>query len=179
VEEVLGARSYTTEEAMLNVIAASIDPKDASSLLKLFGEVIPLQTYNLDHVKRIRREGNDRNNLEIIICPERDICDIPIELINKCRPNRRVVQVAKFQPATRAEFELWGQSWPIMFRPNALDKEREKGHTKPELLHIGQYMQRVLEDSNYYDREALGRKVFGWNEGGVIVNPENNMVRTA
>ena len=172
VEEVIEVRAYDKEEFMINVVAAKIDPKEAASTLKHFSESIPLQRYNLEHMKRVRRERGDRENLEIILCPEKDFGDMPADVLSRCKPETRVVKIPKCPPITRVEFEEWGKDWPVMFRPNATDKERERGYAEKELQLIESFMTIVSDDTSKLDDITM-RKSFGWKEGGIIVNPEN------
>ena len=183
LEEVLGCRSYSADELMVKVAVAQIDPKQASEILQDFATLIPLQQYNLDHMKRVRRSLTDRNILEILICPERCIDDIPITLRNKCLPDTlRITTVPKLKPITRTEYEDWGQGWPTMFRPNAVDKEREKGFTKIEMSMHSYFMSLVDRDvkemslhlAGLTDDDGSHSHLYG---GGVIVNPVNAAVR--
>ena len=147
-EEVLGSRVYSIDEIMINVTVGRIDPKKASEILQEFATALPLQEYNLDHMKRVRRNMEDRDVLEILICPARCIDDVPIFLKEKCIPNTlRTTKVPKIKPMTRPEYEEWGRDWPTMFRPNAVDKEREKGFTKSEITQHMHFMTQVEKDA--------------------------------
>ena len=201
IDEIIGARSYSIDEIMMNVAVARIDPKQASEILQEFATLLPLQEYNLDHMKRVRRSLTDRDVLEILICPERCIKDVPISLRDKCIPDTvRITTVPKVKPMTRAEYEEWGANWPTMFRPNAVDKMREKGFTKAEMLQHFHFMSLVEKDAGDVMQqrdEALGFGVLGGTGilrddekrallsgsinchlkgGGIIINPQNGMV---
>ena len=183
--EVIGVRTYTSEEIMVSVTVAQIDPKQASNILQEFATLLPLQQFNLDHMKRVRRDKSDRNVLEILMCPERYINDIPSSLKDMCIPSTfRIAFVPKLKPITRSEYEEWGKDWPTMFRPNATDKEREKGFTNLENIQHSRFICSVEKDaadvSAYWEEviKALGHNNIEcpFTGGGIMVNPENGMV---
>lgn len=190
LDEVIGSRSYTIDEIMTNVAVARIDPKQASEILQEFATLLPLQEYNLDHMKRVRRSLEDRDILEILICPERYIDDVPASLKDKCMSDSiRITSVPKLKPMTRTEYEEWGAHWPTMFRPNAIDKMREKGFSKLEMIQHSYFMSLVDQDASAVQRQralALGVEEDHYSlsltldchlqGGGIIVNPQNGMV---
>lgn len=147
-EEVLDCRIHSTNEIMLSVAVAEIDPKNASEILQQFAALLPLQQYNLDHMKRVRRNKLNCNILEILVCPEKYLEDIPQHLKEIYKSNTlRITHVPKLKPLTRIEYEEWGKEWPTMFRPNAMDKEREKGISVTEMAQHTYYMSLVDKDA--------------------------------
>ena len=187
LDEVIGSRSYTIEEIMVTVVVAQIDPKQASDILQEFAALLPLQEYNLDHMKRVRRTFLDRSILEILICPERCINDVPSFLKEKCLMDTiRTTMVPRLKPMTRTEYEEWGRDWPTMFRPNAVDKDREKGFSKSEMVQHSFFMSLVDNDAqNILKQKAEIVGTPGMDScssscnldgGGIIVNPQNGMV---
>ena len=187
LDEVIGSRSYTMEEIMVTVVVAQIDPKQASDILQEFAALLPLQEYNLDHMKRVRRTFLDRSILEILICPERCINDVPSFLKEKCLMDTiRTTMVPRLKPMTRTEYEEWGRDWPTMFRPNAVDKDREKGFSKSEMVQHSFFMSLVDNDAqNILKQKAEIVGTPGMDScssgcnldgGGIIVNPQNGMV---
>ena len=187
LDEVIGSRAYTIEEIMVTVVVAQIDPKQASDILQEFATLLPLQEYNLDHMKRVRRNFSDRSILEILICPERCINDVPSFLKEKCIMNTiRTTMVPRLKPMTRIEYEEWGRDWPTMFRPNAVDKDRKKGFSKSEIAQHSFFMSLVDDDAQSIlnvkaeiiaisgtDCCSSSCNLYG---GGIIVNPQNGMV---
>lgn len=192
LQEVIDCRVYSIDEIMVNVIVAEIDPQQASEILQEFANKLPLQQYNLEHMKRVRRNEFDRNILEILICPERYFKDIPEVLKDKCKANTsKVISIPKLKPLTRSEYEVWGRNWPTMFRPNAVDKEREKGFFKDDISKHSFYMSLVEKDAQDIDYEwktrvkgcsNLGNDCssssfdHAFRGGGLMVNPQNGMV---
>jgi hypothetical protein len=191
LKEVIDCRVYSVEEVMVEVIVAEIDPQQASSILQEFATELPLQQYNLEHMKRVRRSEFDRNVLEILICPERCFKDVPEVLKNKCKLNTsKIISIPKLKPLTRSEYEEWGRNWPTMFRPNAVDREREGGIKEDVSKHVN-YMSLVEKDAqdvasewkaqveNFINQDNDGYFDFSSHAlrgGGVIVNPQNGMV---
>lgn len=185
-DEVIGSRTYTLDEIMVEVVVAQIDPKQASEILQEFATLLPLQRYNLDHMKRVRRNLVDRDILEILMCPLRCIDDVPACLKEKCKPDTsRITSVPKIKPMSRTEYEEWSREWPTMFRPNARDKERERGFNALEIAQHSDFMSLVEIDSKNVSAhwETLRNKENGRNSdialngGGIVVNPQNGMVR--
>lgn len=185
LDEVIGSRTYSIEEIMIDVVVAQIDPKQASEILQEFATLLPLQRYNLDHMKRVRRSLVDRDILEILMCPVRCTDDIPAYLREKCKPDTtRITCVPKIKPMTRTEYEEWGREWPTMFRPNASDKERERGFTDVEMAQHSYFMSMVEADSKDVSAHwaLVGGCANGLNldialeGGGIVVNPQNGMV---
>lgn len=185
LDEVIGSRTYSLEEIMVEVVVAQIDPKQASEILQEFATLLPLQRYNLDHMKRVRRNLIDREVLEILMCPVRCIDDVPAFLKEKCKPDTsRTISVPKIKPMTRTEYEEWGREWPTMFRPNASDKERERGFHATEMAQHSYFMSIVEKDSKDVSEywSTVGGTANDLNldialeGGGIVVNPQNGMV---
>ena len=178
-------RTYTEHEIMTDIIAAQIDPKNASIILQTFATALPLQQYNLTHMKRVRRDLNHRDILEVLICPARCYDDVPSELKQLCKPITRTVAVPRLQPLTRQEYEEWGKNWPTLFRPNAIDKEREKGLSPEEMAIHTQYMklvdidaQRTLDEWNslHVSSTSTTHNTPPFRGGAIVVNPHNGLV---
>ena len=193
LEEVVDSR--TEEATMTDVVVAQIDPRLASDILQKYAIALPLQQYNLGHMKRVRRDLTDPGVLEVLVCPTRCYADVAAELKQMCKPATRVVAVPRLQPLTRAEYEEWGKNWPTLFRPNAVVKEREKGHTTEEVALHARYMALALLDGELAAAEwaNLGPPTThaglpssltssSWQSplrgGAVVVNPENGRVIT-
>jgi hypothetical protein len=187
VIEVFDCRtSYSVDDVMVSVVVAQIEPKRASEVLQEFALRLPLQEYNLGHMKRVKRDKNDSSILEVLVSPETHYDTVPKDLISMCKPITRLVLVPKLRPLTRAEFEEWGKNWPTIFRPNAVDKERERGFTADEVAQHLKYMEIVNEDSiRIIDawRQCFRKGGDGspcpvppFRGGGIIVNPVNGKV---
>jgi tRNA-specific adenosine deaminase 3 len=191
-EEVIDIDPVPADEKYISVVVAEIPPPRASALLQLLSDKLPLERFNLEHLKRIRRidsippesgaivneEGKKGNfSLEILLCPEKDsslIQDIMVDY-----PKRCIRTVCKYYPRNRAEFEEYREvSWfPILFRPNDLDRERERGLSDEFVASTSKFMQLVEEDSLDISRvtAALGEALTDLS-GAVLVDPHSGAV---
>lgn len=176
LEEIKDQRNLEDDEIYITAIACEIEPKQASMILEKFCTLLPLQQYGLGHLKRMRRtillEENDKRNtlLEILVCPEKYFEKIPLELLNYCN-KKNIVKVSKVPALNKNEFEEWGRIWPSSYRPNLIERERENGPTQEHIESVKKYMELVKEDKIRSEIE-LKKK----NNGGIIVNPVNEMV---
>jgi tRNA-specific adenosine deaminase 3 len=173
IREISYPRNFILEEITARVIVAEVLPALASKALSKFSEYASLQKYSLGHLKRIRklRESN-AVKLQMILCPEKDFESIS-DLVKEfcfCEASRNVVSVPKFPPVTRKEFDEWSSLWPIVFRPNEIDRERERGISRDELLnHLSHVELLSVLKANRDLSDTM-------NDIGIIVNPANSQV---
>lgn len=179
IQEIKDERKLEEHEIYMTAIACEIEPKLASAALEHFSALLPLQQYGLGHLKRMRRtiveKSLDRRQhdiilLEILVCPQKNVEQIPVELLKYC-DKQRVVTVAKIPALNRIEFEEWGRIWPSSFRPNLLEREREQVMSQDENKRISRYMEFVKLDGNRLEIELKKQ-----NDGGIIVNPVNEAI---
>ena len=169
LEEVVIRRVATEEEVRVRVVVGEVSPRDTSGLLESLSTAFPLHRYSLGHLKRVRRQSN---KLEVLVCPEQERDELPEGIRSKLLATNSVV-VCKVPPLTRSEFEEWNTWWPTNFRPNDVDRQREKGHSEEELELASAFMRLARSD------EARCREYYGSASavgGGIIVNPLNNRV---
>jgi len=126
----------------------------------------------LNHLKRVRRSKdlNDKSVLEVLICPVSTVESVSDDVMINF-PKRRVASVCRYPPHTRKEFEIWGSSWPTLFRPNDLDKDREKGFQIDDIDMIEGYIKTLMEDIIHIQNFQPSI-----SSGGIIVNPLNKKV---
>lgn len=178
IKEINDERKLEEHEIYTTAIACEIEPKQASTVLEQFCSLMPLQPYGLGHLKRMKRtvleksieKHKDIIILEILVCPEKNIDQIPLELLKYC-DKKRVVKVAKIPALNRVEFEEWGRVWPSSYRPNILERQREHGASKEDIERVKKYLELVKHDRNRCEIE-LNKP----NNGGIIVNPLNEAV---
>ena len=172
LEEVVIRRVATEEQVRVRVVVGEVSPRDTSGLLESLSMAFPLHRYSLGHLKRVRRKSE---KLEVLLCPEQERDALPEDIRSKLVATSSVV-VCKVPPLTRGEFEEWNTWWPTNFRPNDVDRQREKGHSEEELELASAFMRRARSDEarcrEYYG-DAYCANAVG---GGVIVNPMNNRV---
>ena len=65
VIEVISTRELTEDECFADVLVVSINPKKASNILLKLAEYVPLESYNLEHLKRVRRVRNSEGELPV------------------------------------------------------------------------------------------------------------------
>eukprot|EP01041_Mallomonas_annulata_P010846 gene10846-22635_t len=173
-------------ELFVSACVAKIEPKEASSVLQLLSVELPLQQFGLNHLKRVRKSHSldQVSVLEVLICPQSYFDSISPEIASRFSSVRNV-EVVRFQPQTREEFEAWGQGWPTTYRPTELDRVRAKGLDAVELQYLSTYTEALKSDvldvariHHSVNREVLNMTVNGTHAigGGVLVNPELGQV---
>ena len=97
LKEVLALRELAPDDLLLEAITYPINPKKASQILAALSNSLPLQRYNLGHLKRVRRlplrsdeasiefedGGSYRFVLEVLLCPLKDFPYLPDEVKEK------------------------------------------------------------------------------------------------
>lgn len=82
------------------------------------------------------------------------------------------VDVPRYMPNHREEFDTWVKYWPINFRPSDADREREKGLPKCDVDLICAHLAGLQDECKHM--KSLARSSAA---SGMIVNPLNNKVR--
>ena len=113
----------------------------------------------------------------MILFPSDACTEIPEDIVSHFL-TIKTMEVAKFQPRTRSEFEASNKFWPTLFRPTEIDKERERGLTEIECSFASRIMAEVYKDCSevYHIFETSNKQILPHNSGGVIINPLNNKV---
>ncbi len=193
IKEIISARAISGEDAVIEVIIADINPIMTTSILTQLSDRIPLQAYNIDHLKRVRRVQNKVGSpdvefkdegdgsiskynfrLQVLLCPSR----LFQSMLNEVRSIMGIslnqvlitetIKVCKFAPETRAEFDAWNVLWPTTYHPNQLCRERERGtHNEDELPLIAQYLNLVQADG-----EACKQLATEYNAGLSLPLPD-------
>jgi len=196
MEEVVTTRSLDSpEDIRIEVLVGEIAPRDTSSLLEQLTLTLPLHRFALGHLKRVRRQQRDNGappKLELLLCPAGSMDQLPTELRAKLL-SINTLHVCKVPPLIRSEYEEWNGWWPTNFRPNEVDREREKGHSPEELLEVASFMRMVAQDAErcreFYmqhchlsaditgvDSSSLGGGGGPCSGGGIMVNPTTNRI---
>jgi tRNA-specific adenosine deaminase 3 len=179
VTEILEDRTHAKNDFSSKAIVLRVSPQDTANVLQRFAEEVPLNRYGLGHLKRVRRTkfvaaAEAGYVIEVLVCPEKDLCMTPPGIQKLCERNSSIVEVPKYEPVTKEEYEVWNRHWPSNFRPNQLDKERERGFSEEEKKQILYYCNLVDADSQ--DCSTIMQRPLG---GGIIVNPVNEQVVTS
>lgn len=162
----------SSSHPFVSVTVAKINKCDASSLLKRLSHALPLQLFNLEHLKRIRSAVLETGEsvLEVILHPAADLCDIPSD-ISALMLEKRDICVSSCPPCTRGDFIEWGKLWPINYKPSEADRSRESGLPPEEYAQMeASIFQLRTEDETMFSLTGLAKY------GAIIVNPMNNKV---
>ena len=108
--------------------------------------------------------------LELIICPLEAQSTIPDD-ISILLSLTRVVEVCRYPPRSRKDAQEWGQLWPVQFKPNEVDRLREKGLSEDEMLQVDQGRKELLKL-----RPSQGDIENSADAVALIMNPENSSV---
>lgn len=182
VTEVIVIRELSGDQVFTDAIITDINPKLASSILTQLSKQLPLQSFNLDHLKRVRRVPNAPGEpaveftdkvtgavskyafrLQVILCPPRALASLQTEVRQILGYSDsadmelpvETIQVCRVAPECKEELEAWNGYWPTLFRPDNLSREREKGtHTGAHLQLIAQYIRRAVSDGELCRRLA-------------------------
>lgn len=169
VIEIVIDRSTTLEESLVHVITISVKNRDTKKILDVLCKEVPLEEYELLHLKRVRKKKDENDMVEIVVCPSpsyrtlnasvQDICD---------QYSKDEVLVAKFSPISKMEFKDWGQYWPINYHPSELERNREKGLSEDEIAVISKFHTKLESDNTNIIQ--LTNAQFQ-NHAAFIVNP--------
>ncbi|KAG6543196.1 hypothetical protein Mapa_015446 [Marchantia paleacea] len=170
VEQVLSEPE--SEPTTVNVYAAKIEPKLASSIIRELNVKAPLPS--LGHVKRIRRCGTQgASELSVILCtvneagPAEDAV-MPTcvsELVDKHGLQPFIITVSEKPARTREEWEVQCQLWPTSFHPNA-GKAAELEELDQAAVHsMCTFMQMAVQIAH------LARGYGQPGNGAIIVDP--------
>jgi hypothetical protein len=109
IEEVLSTRVFANDDHLCRVVIGHVTPKNASRCLARLAELLPLASFNLEHLKRIRRTLDTGNkstekstNLDIVVCPESYFTHIGADVKAELEDGFDVKNVPKYAPQTTA-----------------------------------------------------------------------------
>jgi len=183
VTEVIVIRELSGDQVFTDAIITDINPKLASSILTQLSKQLPLQSFNLDHLKRVRRVPNAPGEpeveftdkvtgavskyafrLQVILCPPRALASLQTEVRQilgysdsaDMELQVETIQVCRVAPECKEELGAWNGYWPALFRPDNLSREREKGatHSGAHKQLIAQYIRRAVSDGEACRRLA-------------------------
>ncbi|KAF9597402.1 hypothetical protein IFM89_017748 [Coptis chinensis] len=141
-----------TEPPCVNVFAAIIEPKCASTLIRLLNQIAPLK--NLFHVKRARKTCVDggKVQLSMILCVAREdvqqLESIPsdiLELVNAYQLSPFTAKVPKYVASSKEEWKEQCKLWPTSYHPPCYNIEGITGFSEEDSQSIFNYMKLALE----------------------------------
>ncbi|KAG0575336.1 hypothetical protein KC19_VG338000 [Ceratodon purpureus] len=154
------------------VLAASINPKLASTLVRDLGTKAPLTS--LAHVKRIRKiKTEGKEELRIILCladgdVTSDTLDIPndvADIVEKHALVPSVAQVSAHPASNQKEWEAQCLHWPTAFHPNACIRGSKLELDEAESKTARKFMKEAIHQAR------LAHSSGQLANGAVIVDP--------
>ncbi len=167
--EIVIDRNTSAEEALVQVVTISIKNKDTKKILDVLCKEVPLEEFELLHLKRVRKKKDENDMVEIVVCPSSSYRTLSTSVQDVCDqyPKDEVV-VARFSPTSKTEFKDWSQYWPINYHPSELERNREKGLSEDEIIAISTFHNKLISDNNSIIESTNGRFQ---THAGFIVNP--------
>lgn len=148
------------------MIAISIKNKDTKNVLC---KDVPLEEYELLHLKRVRKKKEENDMVEIAVCPYSSYHTLKssVQEIRDQYP-KETIPVARYSPISKTEFKDWSQYWPINYHPTELERNREKGLDEAELAAITKFRKRLESDNE--NIAAMSDSNF-LHHAAILVNP--------
>ncbi|XP_020103137.1 probable inactive tRNA-specific adenosine deaminase-like protein 3 isoform X4 [Ananas comosus] len=145
-----GKPPSSLEHSTVNVVAATIEPKLANTLVRQLNQICPLE--DLRHVKRVRRINSEgKVGLSVILCISRENENIlevipsdVLEVVNTYQLRPFIAKVAKYAAMSKEEWEEQCKLWPTSYHPpNNLDGV--SGFSVEESQSICNYMKIAIQ----------------------------------
>ncbi|XP_020102718.1 probable inactive tRNA-specific adenosine deaminase-like protein 3 isoform X2 [Ananas comosus] len=145
-----GKPPSSLEHSTVNVVAATIEPKLANTLVRQLNQICLLE--DLRHVKRVRRINSEgKVELSVILCISREnenvlevIPSEVLEVVNTYQLRPFIAKVAKYAAMSKEEWEEQCKLWPTSYHPpNNLDGV--SGFSVEESQSICNYMKIAIQ----------------------------------
>nr|CAD1839798.1 unnamed protein product [Ananas comosus var. bracteatus] len=151
-----GKLPSSLEHSTVNVVAATIEPKLANTLVRQLNQICLLE--DLRHVKRVRRINSEvwysrerKVELSVILCISREnenvlevIPSEVLEVVNTYQLRPFIAKVAKYASMSKEEWEEQCKLWPTSYHPpNNLDGV--SGFSVEESQSICNYMKIAIQ----------------------------------
>ncbi|KAH7283753.1 hypothetical protein KP509_34G022500 [Ceratopteris richardii] len=178
VKQVLG-RDLPPKLPVVNVFAAHIQSKIASTLIRKLNKCAPLST--LGHVKRVRKVSHEDGVVELSIL----LCIVPpgssewssskvapaiSAIVDEHGLTPFVQEVPQYEACSRDEWKEQCQSWPTSYHPNAVKLHQLLGFEDNEVKDICRFMRVAIIQAQ------LGAKFGQLPNGAVIVDPGKGII---
>ncbi|KAJ3696890.1 hypothetical protein LUZ61_000595 [Rhynchospora tenuis] len=169
-----GNAPLSLEDSTVNVVAAKIEPKQASAIIRQLNQICPLE--NLRHLKRVKKDKSQgKVELSIILCLSSEngssIEAFPSgvrQLIDNYNLSSFYAKVSKCQATSKEEWEEQCKLWPTSFHPPT-NPEGVSGLDAEEIKSIYSSMKSVMQ----LVQSNIQHKVVN---AAVIVNPFNGQI---
>lgn len=148
IEEVLvdenHGKDLESDEFYVQALVVTIESKQTSAVLVQLADRLPLASFGLPNLKRVKKADRNGPTVDIMVGPVDTCIALPAEfwLCMGIRltagqaitdlPSVSTAKVPRYEPRNRNEFTVWGQAWPINFHPGQEERSRAKGLTEEE-----------------------------------------------
>jgi hypothetical protein len=163
-------------EKTTRAFVISVPPIKVATTLMQFSEQVPLERYGLTHLKRVQKDRDSKSDPRIIVCQVAEYEMLPDNVKSFCSEmNLHVVDVAKYPPRSRIEFEALSVYWPLNFHMSQIEKDREKGFDAAATSAILAGWRALLDEE---ERMRQLSKVYPdvKAKAGLIINPANGAI---
>lgn len=128
----------------------------------------------------VPEEGSDTKKpstpLEVVICPVNDRTAIPDD-IRALVPVTRVANVCRHPPRSRHDAQEWGRLWPVQFKPNEVDRIRDRGLSADDMKQIHSGRNELIKLTSIYGGDTSDDNSEKTSlPAGFIMNPANGSV---
>ena len=128
----------------------------------------------------VSEEGSDTKKpstpLEVVICPVNDRTAIPDD-IRALVPVTRVANVCRHPPRSRHDAQEWGRLWPVQFKPNEIDRIRDRGLSADDMKQIHSGRNELIKLTSIYGGDTSDDTSEKTSiSAGFIMNPVNGSV---
>lgn len=150
---------------LVSVLVATVPPREVSSVMACLVERLPLTT-RLGHLKRVRRNRVSKA-IEILVGPADDSTVVRVAAeppVGGFEISR--VDVPQDEPLCVEEMKMFGEYWPVVFKPSAktasVEVSEEEATSMLEFLRQAETLARDSESAHA--------------SGAILVHPESKTV---
>lgn len=177
IEAVLADEFHRTCETVQVYVSKILDKKFTANIVRSLTQLFPLDTLN--HLKRVRNR-KETDSLEVIICPVsssnegillNDLQNLLGSSVHcKLLSQPWVVDVPKYAPLSRPQFEAASAFWPATFHENKKISHLLSGSifSEDDQINVEKWMIQAIDMA----KKAKGKEMLP--VGAIIVNPETN-----
>jgi len=112
--------------------------------------------------------------LEVLLCPEKMLSEGLPEIVKSTYTSTKIMSVCKHEPKCKKDWIDWGLVWPVLFKPNEIDKQRDSGLPREDLetikFHLNQLHAEVKLVKSIIPESA------GFITAGLLIDPLNGKI---
>ncbi|KAI9016455.1 cytidine deaminase-like protein [Phycomyces nitens] len=135
----------------VHVYITNVEPRETNNVIKFIQRYLP-PLEGLEHCKRIRRSvvSETEFKLSLILCQKSAISLDALEnlvrehdVAKQIKPT--IIQLSKYAPKNRQQYEAWKHLWPMTFRE---DTRNDPKFSPQEIKDIVQHMEQLVANSD-------------------------------